>query len=488
MNTGSTLDVKNQDSLAKFFQGKQPSALFLTCFVNIWERFSFYVAQGILVLYMTKELLFSNQHAYVVFSAFSALIYLTPLFGGHMADKLLGRRHAVLLGGFLLTVGYALLSLAGMHFLYLGLSVIIVGSGFFTPNIAALVGQLYQDNDPRREGGFSIFYAAINFGAFLPPIIVAGVIIVWGWHAAFLLAAIMVFIGTTSFTFLQIPEFHIKTDNIENHFQRIFFYIGIIIAIVVLTELVKHYIIANILLSISCLGFVGYALKKSFTYSRIARNQLLLCFFLTLFSVMFWVLYQQSAMSLTIFTEYNVDRSFFSWIIPTISFQSLNPLFIILCAPILSKIWIWLDRRNLNPSTSAKFALGTLLMGFAFLILCFAIKSSLAPISLWWLVLSYFMQSIGELFLSPVGLSMITTLSPKVMVGLMMGVWYSATAWANALAGFAAELTASPSGINDPSITSSLYSQVFFQLGGVSIILGMIALLFAPMLTRMIKV
>jgi len=155
LDSSTIIDAENQRSLTKTFQEKQPSTLFLICFVSIWERFSFYAAQGTLVLYMTKELLFSNQHAYGIFSAFSALVYLTPLFGGHMADQWLGKRYAVLLGGFILINGYILLSLPGIKCLYFGLSTIIVGNGFFSPNIAATVGELYHD--PRRESLFGIF-------------------------------------------------------------------------------------------------------------------------------------------------------------------------------------------------------------------------------------------------------------------------------------------------------------------------------------------
>ena len=282
--------------------------------------------------------------------------------------------------------------------------------------------------------------------------------------------------------------FTIKITVFQKREKLLLLAVGIGLSIILSTFLVKNTLITNIAFFSLSIFFVIYALKRSFDFSKKQRNQLLVCLLLTLLSVIFWLLYQQGAMSLNIYTEYNVQRHFIYWTIPTVVFQSCNPLFVILCGPLIGKLWTLLDRKGINPSTPAKFAVGIILMGTAFILfpLPILMKSSAGQINLWWIVLSYFVQSIGELFLSPVGLSMITELSPKQVAGLMMGVWYFATALANALAGFASTLTTLPSNQNDPLTTSSIYSHAFGELGLTAIIIGILTLALAPKLNKII--
>lgn len=471
---------------------QHPSALVPLCLVEIGERFSFHAMRGIIVLYMVKVFLFTNEHAYAVFATFTALIYFTPLIGGHLADKFIGTSKAVIIGGLLLSAGYFLLAFAGKSNFYVSLAAIVIGSGFFMPNIASCVGQIYEQNNSQRESGFSIFYTALNIGAFLPPFVTTIVIAFCGWNAAFIVSGFGVLFSTYCM-FLCLKKFpNVNKQpflNINNKIKFNFILIiGIVFSIFLSEKLISHQQLTNLILILSGIFVIFYSLKKSFTFSSMERNRLLCCFILTGFSIVFWMMAEQTAMSLAIFTEYNVQRNVCHLVLPTLFFFSLNPFFIITCGPFFSKLWIFLDKRNLNPSIPAKFALGTILMGVGFIILPLAIsqKNSLGQICYPWIILSYFLQSTGELLFSPIGLSMMTELSPKRMIGLMIGVWYLATAIAYMLAGYVSMWTALPSGINSPLLTSSVYSHVFGVLGYITAVAGLLILIFVPQFKKLI--
>lgn len=484
---------------------KQPRKLYALFLTEMWERYGFYTINAALVLYMTKVLLLNDAPSYAIFGAFSALLYLTPTIGGYLADRLLGFRYSIFIGGVFLTLGYALLAIPHFTYFYLGLSAIIIGNGFFKPCVSSIVGELYGTNDPRREGGFSIFYAGINLGGLFPPLIIAAVVAFIGWWAVFIMAAIGVLLGMFIFGITIKPKDNlgkppecVQGKNLLPAYALLA--LGIGMAFIVCYALMIRTNLANTLLFIGGGIFVAYALTKSFRFEPQARNRLLLCHLLIFFSIVFWVLYQQSASALTIYTEYNTNRALFgfyspfslyysSWHIPTVAFQSVNPIVIIVFAPILSWLWTRLDKYDLNPSIPAKFALGTIFMGAGFVLIPFAMHFFLqanSQISQWWIDASYLLQSIGELMLSPVGLSMVTELSPVAMIGLMMGAWFFASAVANALAGIVAQWTTVPSNSNDPHVTYHAYYTVFNGMGWTSVIIGFVMLALTPMLKRML--
>lgn len=462
---------------------KQPIDLYYICATNLWERFGFYTMRGILVLYMTKFLSFTSAESYAIFAAFTSLLYLAPLIGGYLADVFIGTKRSVLLGSFLLSSGYFLLAIPGEQIFYLGLSTLIIGSGF--PNIANVLGSVYDLNDSRREGGFSILYSAINIGAFIPPLITATIIFYFGWRCAFIMAGMATLVSATIFFLTQYRK---PTINIP-WFKTVCLLFILLLTAVFLAFLVRNTLIANGILFILSGFFVAYTLIKTFQFSGIIKGRLLTCLLLTAFSILFCILCEQAAMSLTLFTEYNVNRYFYQWEIPTVSFLALNPFFIIVLGPIISKVWLTLEKRKIHFSIPAKFALGTLFVGIGFIILPLAIflYSRNGQINFVWIVASYFIQSLGELLVYPVGLSMMTELAPKQMTGLMIGVWYLATAIANVLGGFASELTTLPSGNNNPLLTYSNYGTIFGMLGWLAIIAGFIAFMLTPLLKKMIE-
>lgn len=463
-------------------QEKQPAKLFLIALISIWERYGYYSMQAMVVLYMVKILGFSNADSYKIFAVFSALFYLMPIIGGYIADKYWGFKKSVIIGGALLTAGYALLAAPGSQFFYAALAIISVGGGLFISNIASLVSNLYRKEDGRREGGFSLFYTSINVGAFFPPIISVYVITAFGWRAAFMMASISVFISVF-ITFFWLNESH-NVKNSKNWLVRTCPYLAIGALIALLTLLIKHSFHANLIIFSFSAVFIILTIAKSFFYTKQEKNKLHVCLLLIVLSIVFGVLYQQAAMSLTLYTEYNVHRNLGDWIIPTIAFRSLNPFFIILLGPLLAKLWVSLSERWWNPSVAIKFGLGTFFMGLGFVVLFMAISwtASNGKIDLSWIVLSYLLQTLGEMLVSPIGLSMVSELAPAAMLSLMMGTWYFATAVSDALAGFVSIWTTVPSGSNEAIQTSTAYAHTFGTIGMTSLAVGIAIMIFSPVL------
>lgn len=454
----------------------QPSQLYRLIAVYMCERFGYFWIRSVLTLYMIKILLFSTREAYSIFAAFSALLYLAPLLGGYIADQLIGNRRATIMGGGLLSLGLVLLGMPGDTYIYIALGVIICGKGLYAPSITTALGGIYQQNDSRREGGFSLMYAAINVSAIIPPIIAAGFVFYFGWHCAFDIAGLITLLGTIFFS--------ISTEN-KIEIKRTSFYACLLIvaSIVIATYLFAFLIQKTQLINITIIIFssilILYTFKITLKLSESDRKKLLMCFFLTIFSIIFVTLSQQSSMSLTVFTEYNVERNVGSWNIPTYFFLALNPFFIITCAPILSCLWFKLGKVNLNPSISIKFAVGTIFLGIGFIVLLLAMtlmQSASGKINFPWVILSYFLQSISELLIYPIGLAMMTEFAPKQIKGFMVGIWYFATAVASSLAGFISNLTIIPSGIHGPLQTAIVYKQVFGLAGWIAIVAGLVLL------------
>jgi len=475
---------------------RQPRPLAILFLTEMWERYGYYTMRAVFVLYLTKVFLLSDTKAYAMFATFSALAFLTPLFGGMVADRVLGFRRSVLLGGVLLAAGYAMLGLSGDGPLFhAALGAVIVGNGFFKPNVSGIVGQLYGAGDPRREGGFTIFYAGINVGSVLPPLITGWVILRHGWHAAFLMAAAGVFLGTVIFAAGLRGHPELGAPSEPRTGRRPGRLTGTVVALGTLASVLLSGLLTRsprgadlLLLLVGGAVFAG-SLARSMRFEAVQRSRLIGIHAMILISLVFWALYQQAGMSLTLFTEYNVGRTVGAWTVPTIMLQSVNPFLVLLLAPAASRLWLHLETKGRNPSIPAKFALGTILMGAGFLLLLLAIRSadSSGRIGLGWVVASYALQTTGELLISPVGLSMISRLTPAGMVGLVMGLWFFATALGNTLAGWISEWTALPSGSNDPLLTDPAFAHVFGGTGAAAIFAGALFLVFSAHLDRLLE-
>lgn len=472
---------------------KHPKALVILFFTEMWERFSFYGMRALLTLYLTLELFKHLQEpdkkatAFGIYAAYGALVYATPFLGGLLADKFLGHKKAVIWGAILMAIGHFAMAIETEFWLYIALSFLILGNGFFKPNISSIVGELYEQNDPRRDGGFTIFYMGVNLGAFLSPLVCGTIGELYGWKYGFgiagfgMIAGLFIFMKwkhwlnihntvietETSYTVTQELK-HIGEPPSPDKLKKPIFlgitaeyliYILSFASVALFALMVKHYELMTYVLTPFSLAVFGIIIVVAFRSSKVERERLFVILILLLFTTLFWAFFEQAGSSLTLFANENVDRNFFSWQIPTSLFQSVNPLFIIIFASPFTVLWLWLASKEKEPSTPIKFAWGILLLSLGFLILAIAplfvaqtslnieqggiswlIQAAAVPMSI--LIISYLLQTLGELCLSPIGLSIVTKLASPRIVGMVLGAWFLSSAMAHHLAGFIAKATA----------------------------------------------
>ncbi len=472
---------------------KHPKGLYLLFFTEMWERFGFYTLQTIIILYMTKALLMPDYQANILYAAFSSLLYLTPIIGGYIADRYLGFQRAIMLGGIMLCVSYLVTALPGENSFFLGMSLLICANGFFKPNVSSIVGELYTQNDPRRDGGFTLFYMGINIGSLIPPLIAGAIVASFGWHAGFLLAALGMVIGQVTFIFgkKQLGNKGLyPASSLAKPLGLSFYlllFVGIFISFLLCNLALRHPNETNYLIEIAAVIIVFTVIFMLFKEPMLARKRMFASLILIIISIGFWSLYNQTFTSLMLFADRNMNRSILGIPLDAEATQFFNPFFIIVLSPFLSRLWVKLDDRNLNPSIQMKFTLGVLFMSAGFLFLAFGTKffGENGLTSSWWLVISYLLQTIGELLISPIGLAMITVLCPKHLVGMMMGVWFFSLAAAFAIGGTLANIAAVPEHITNTA-SLSIYSHAFSIYGFISLIIAMISLSLVPFLKRMI--
>ena len=480
-----------------------PKGLFILFFAEMWERFSYYGMRALLVLYLTKHFLMSDRESGLVYGAYTSLVYITPVIGGYLADHYLGQRKAVLFGGILIAVGHILLGIEGdggqggfaMNAFWLALAFIIVGTGFLKANISAIVGQLYPRDDIRRDPAYTIFYMGINVGGMLGPIIcgILGETVGWSWGfgaaAVGMLAGIVVFVLGKPLLLGRgepIEPEKLKAPVIGPVSREWSIYILSVLSVGGVALLLHHHDVVGWLLVACGVGVVAYLLWEAFgRLDRIDRDRMLAALFLLALNPLFWALFEQAGSSLNLFTDRHVDRWIFGMEIPASVFQSVNSMFIILLAPMFAGLWILLGKRGLEPSTPAKFGLALVQVGLGFLALVAGANwAGLEnPTPLIFIFLIYLLHTMGELCLSPVGLSAMSKLGLARMAGLMMGVWFLATAAGDFIAGLiAATIGALSEGASDPMlVTLSVYRTV--GLSGIGV--GVVVLLLAPFVKKL---
>lgn len=473
----------------------QPKSLYLLFFTELWERFGFYTIQAIIILYMTKALAMTDHHANLLYAAMSSLLYLTPTIGGYLADRYLGFQRAITLGGILFVIAYLVAAFQNQTLFFLGLSILICANGFFKPNVSSIVGELYKENDPRRDGGFTIFYMGINVGALIPPLIAGGLVLKYGWHSGFIVAAIGMAIGQLIFMFGKkylgnaglYPQGRTSSKPLSKVFYGILF-IGVL-ACIGICQLAFHYPeITNYIVEAAAvmvsLVVIFFLMKEPV----LQRKKMIASLVLIIISFAFWAFYNQAFTSLTLFADRNMTHHMLGFTLDAEATQFFNPFFIILLSPVLSRLWIRMDHAEINPSIQMKFSLGVLFLALGFVFLAFSAKflGVNGQVSPWWLCGSYLLQTVGELLISPIGLAMITVLCPKHLVGMMMGVWFFSQAASFAVGGFIANLAAVPD--NLPAVQSlPIYAHAFVIYGGISLVLAMCSFMLVPFLNRMIK-
>jgi proton-dependent oligopeptide transporter, POT family len=512
---------------------KHPKGLFVLFFAEMWERFSYYGMRAILVLYVTNGLLMSDKYANDgVYGSYTGLVYLTPLLGGYFADRLWGNRRSIITGGFLMSIAQVILFFSASFYynqsfahtlMWVGLGVLILGNGFFKPNISSMVGQLYPKADKRLDSAYTIFYMGINLGAFIGPLVCGGLgnhydeagkpireAFKWG----FLSAGIAMFLGTLAFIWLKnkyvvdpegkglgilpnkmntVKEEDLSRETSKSSLGNVGLWALIAIGLIFLFKyLVDLDWIGSFIFSVA-IGVSGLILTDS-SLSPVERGRVWVIFISAFFVIFFWAAFEQAGSSLTLFAERDTDRRFvvntllgnvilfvlgiafflyyflqrimqipkelkivFSTLgigtilfavyhyslgtpynqkeIPPSWFNSVNGLFILLLAPFMSQLWLFLNKNKLEPSSPKKQSLGLLFLALGYLVIAFGVKDAFGGVSMLWLIALYFLHTVGELCLSPIGLSLVNKLAPARFASILMGVWFLSNATANKLAG-----------------------------------------------------
>ena len=452
---------------------KHPKGLYLIFATSTAERFSYYGMRAIFILFLTQALLFDKEHAASIYGSYTGLVYLTPLIGGYIADKYWGIRRSVFWGAIMMAVGQFLMFFSASmldavqlsHWLmYGGLTFLILGNGCFKPTVSSLVGQLYEPGDRRLDSAYTIFYMGVNVGSFLAPL-VCGYFgetgnpndFKWGFLIAAIVTVFTVIlfetqknkylIGPDGKQLGIIPDAkkeqprsasnteHPVVDSSKK--RRNYLLLG---ALTIALAIFFHQCFGNDWISIgiftACIVFpVSILLEGSLT--KIERDRIFVIYIIAFFVIFFWAAYEQAGASLTLFASEQTDRVILGWEMPASWIQSFNPFFVVILAAIMPGVWGFLNKRGMEPASPTKQAVGLLLLSLGYLVICFGVKDAQpgVKVSLIWLTGLYFIHTMGEIALSPIGLSMVNKLSPLRFASLMMGIWYLSTATANKFAG-----------------------------------------------------
>ncbi len=492
-----------------------PKGLFYLFFAELWERFSFYGMRALLTLYMVEEIFksLSNRDfaTAAVYASYGSLVYASTVIGGQISDKILGMRSSIFFGGILMAIGHFVLAIENDIAFFLALAFIIVGNGFFKPNISTFVGSLYKDGDVRKDSGFTIFYMGINIGGWVAPLLCGWLAVKYGYHYGFGLAGIGMLTGLIFFwsgikknVFGDKglpPNKEVYEKKIVGIPQKTFIPIVASLCVPVIAFILASYKsittdetfligeknIVGIIFLLIGIGIAIYLIKVLAGVDLQQRKKLIMAILITFFMTLFWGFHELSGSVITLFASRNVDLG---GIMTAAQTNSLNSMFIIILAIPISLLWGYLSKKNMNPRTPYKFGLGLLLAGASFYILSIsgasADENGMVPFA--YLLVMYLIISIGELFMSPVGLSKITDLSPKNIVAFMMGIWFLSSAYAFQIVGFIGkQLAIESTNANVGGLdTLSIYTDGFHLIALYAIAAGVIVLVFSPLMKKLL--
>lgn len=493
-----------------------PRGLFVCFATELWERFSFYGMKYLLLLYLTKYHLFSDSNGLEVLGSYAALVYAMPVIGGLLADRYLGMRKAVVFGGILLVLGHLGMAVEGeqarneggqilrdegaIQVFYFSLALIVIGVGFLKPNISTIVGRLYERDDPRRDAGFTIFYMGINLGAFAATLLCGYLGETYGWRYGFGAAGLGMLVGLATFLRGQrhlhgqaepTDPARLQEKSALGISKEFTIYLGGLLAVGAAWQMLQFHGGVGLLLNVlAVLVITGLAWFIIFRCDPVERSRMLVLIILTMSTVVFWALFEQSAASMTLFADRVMDRTLLGMELTASQFGAMNAFFIFVFAPLFAWLWTALGQRKLEPSTPVKFALGIAQagLGFGALVIGAGSPNEAGLVAAYWMVLAYLLHTTGELCLSPVGLSAVTKLAVPSVVGVMMGSWFLATAYSEFVAVQLAKLAAletTDGTISDISTALASYTQLFTDLCYVGLGFGALLLLVSPLLKKM---
>lgn len=485
------------------FKGAYPKQIWGLFFSEMWERFCFYAMRGMLTYFMVYHLLMDEKTAQLQYGATQAFVYAFTFIGGMFADKLLGFRRSLFWGGFLMITGSVMLAINPKDLFFLGIAFNIVGTGFFKPNISSMVGQLYKEGDPRTDAGFLLFYSGINLGAFFGGFVISigkGTMLSdyipehLRWNVAFGMAALVMVISLINFVFTKnklgpIGLSPLNDTKKENKIKEYAVYVGTLLAIPLIMTMVS-----NTKYTDYFMYFIGpFSLVYLFyemTKNTVSENKkLIAALAFIIFSVFFWAIFEQAGGSLSLFAAEHLQNKLLGVAVdPNVVNNSINSLFVIIFAPIVGLFFLALAKRKLDPNSVVKFGLGFLLLGLAFYTF-YSVKfsaDSAAKGSLNIFALAYFVVSLAELFLSPIGLSLMTKLSPYRLQGFMMGMWFLASAYGQYVAGlFGASI--SPDKNTTVIEKLSIYAQGYKDFALYALIAGLVLILISPLVKKLMQ-
>ncbi|MES4613231.1 MAG: dipeptide/tripeptide permease DtpA [Ewingella sp.] len=469
---------------------KQPKAFYLIFSIELWERFGYYGLQGIMAVYLVKMLGLSEADSITLFSSFSALVYGFVAIGGWLGDKVLGSKRVIVLGAIVLALGYSFVAYSGhdIFWVYLGMATIAVGSGLFKANPSSLLSTCYEKDDPRLDGAFTMYYMSVNIGSFFSMLATPWLAATYGWSVAFSLSVVGMLITLLNFMFCRkwVKRQGSKPDFQPLQFKKLLMVlVGVAALVFISSWLLHNQMIARLVLAVVSVGIIIVFAKETFGMQGIARRKMIVAFILMLEAIVFFVLYSQMPTSLNFFAIHNVNHDLLGINFQPEQFQALNPFWIMVASPILAAIYTKVGDKMPMPH---KFAIGMVLCSCAFLVLPWGatMANDQGIVSVNWLVMSYALQSIGELMISGLGLAMVAQLVPQRLMGFIMGAWFLTTAAAAIIAGYVAGLTAVPAtDITDSHASLAIYSHVFMQIGIATGVIALLMLLTASKLHRM---
>jgi POT family proton-dependent oligopeptide transporter len=488
------------------FQGKYPKQIWALFFSEMWERFCFYGMRGMLTFFMVYKLGMEKDTANLQYGATQAWVYAFTFIGGMFADKILGFRKSLFWGGLLMIVGSLILATDPSKFFFHGIAFLIIGTGFFKPNISSMVGQLYHAGDHRRDAGFSLFYSGINIGAFLGGILMIGV----GkgeifansipeairWNVAFGLVAVVMVISLLTFLFTHKslgPIGDAPIDYTKEKGKKWYpyaVYVGALLAIPLIITMVSNTVYTDYFMYFIGPFSILYLLFEMRKLTWKENSKLIAAFIFILFSVVFWAIFEQAGGSLSLFAAEHVDKKLVgvNGVDPNMVNNSANSLFVIIFAPLLGLVWLWMHKRKLEPNGIIKFGIAFLLLGLAFYTFytgkLFDNGSGISPLNI--LALGYLIVTFGELALSPIGLSLMTKLATRKLQGFMMGMWFLASAYGQYVAGlFGAAI--SPSETATASEKLAIYADGYKQFAIYALIAGVLIIIISPAVKKLMQ-
>lgn len=476
------------------FQGKYPKQLWYLFLTEMWERFCFYGMRGVLAIFMVDQLGLTDQESNLKYGAIQAFVYAFTFIGGIAADKVLGFKKSLFFGGIVMILGNFIIAFSPQNLFFLGITLSIIGTGFFKPNISSMVGDLYKEGDSRRDAGFGLFYSGINLGALLGGFLCVYLGKYYAWSYAFLSAGIVMIIGLITFALTKkhlgpigdSPLLSLETS--KRNMKEGMVYVASLLSIPLIYIMIRNTDYTDYFMYTIGPAALIYFIYELFKLSdKKSKEKLIAALVFIVFSIIFWAFFEQSGGSLSLFAAENLsfDLLFFN-IDPNIVNNTSNSLFVILFSPLLGLLWVWLSKKKLEPNTVLKFGIAFLFLAAAFYVFYatkfFANVEGITSLNVF--TLAYLIITVGELCLSPIGLSIITKLSPKHLGGMMMGMWFLASAYGQYVAGLLGAGMSSPD--KEASLITKLqsYTDGYYQLAIYALIAGVILIALSPLIRK----